>query len=117
MEIDTNLATTLGGSFFVGVLIGYALKKVLKILSIVVGLFLAGLTYLQSQGIAKITWDNLQFVSQGAMSTLANTSSQISNSVIGHDHGSTATMAIATNFGIPLTGSMATGFAIGFMKG
>jgi hypothetical protein len=32
-------------------------------------------------------------------------------------HRRTATMTIATNFGIPLTGSMATGFAVGFMKG
>ena len=39
----------------------------------------------------------------------------ISDSVIGHDHVAPATMASATNFGIPLTGSMATGFA--FMKG
>jgi uncharacterized membrane protein (Fun14 family) len=93
-------------------LIGYALKKVLKILSIVIGLFLAGLTYLQSQEIAKINWDKLQAASQGAISMLANTTMHISNSVIGHDHGTT--MAIVTNFDIPLTGSMATGFAIGF---
>jgi uncharacterized membrane protein (Fun14 family) len=95
-------------------LIGYALKKVLKILSIVIGLFLAGLTYLQSQEIAKINWDKLQAASQGAISMLANTTMHISNSVIGHDHGTT--MAIVTNFDIPLTGSMATGFAIGFWK-
>ena len=86
-------------------------------LSIVVGLFLVGITYLQSQGIAKINWDKLQFVSQSAMSLLANTTSDISNSVIGHDHVTSTNMAIAANFGIPLTGSMATGFASGFMKG
>ena len=83
----------------------------------VVSLFLVGLTYLQSQEIAKINWDKLQSVSQGTVSTLANTTSQISNSVLGHDHGNTMAAAIATNFGIPLTGSMATGFAISFMKG
>jgi uncharacterized membrane protein (Fun14 family) len=42
-------AATLGGGFFVGILIGYALKKVIKIVAIIVGLFLAGLAYLQSQ--------------------------------------------------------------------
>ena len=84
-------------------------------LSIVVGLFLAGLTYLQSQEIAKINWDKLQSASQGVISTLANTTSQISNSVVGQDHGTMST--ISTNFGIPLTGSTATGFAIGFLKG
>jgi uncharacterized membrane protein (Fun14 family) len=31
------------GGFFVGILIGYALKKVIKILAVIVGLFLAGL--------------------------------------------------------------------------
>ena len=47
-------ATTLGGGFFVGVLIGYALKKAIKIIAVIIGLFLAGLAYLQSQQIANI---------------------------------------------------------------
>jgi uncharacterized membrane protein (Fun14 family) len=108
---------TLGGGFFGGILIGYALKKVIKILSIVVGLFLAGLAYLQSQEIAKINWDKLQSVSQGAISNLANaTTQQISNNIGGGNDHTVATIAMA-NFRIPLTGSMATGFAVGFMKG
>jgi uncharacterized membrane protein (Fun14 family) len=115
MDIDQNLVMTLGGGFFGGILIGYALKKIIKILSIVVGLFLAGLAYLQSQEIAKINWDKLQSVSQGAISNLANATTQISNNIGGNDHAAAA-MAMA-NFGIPLTGSMATGFAVGFMKG
>src|SRR5918992_2571690 len=40
-------AASLGGGFFIGVLIGYALKKVIKLLSVIVGLFFAGLAYLQ----------------------------------------------------------------------
>ena len=39
-------AATMGGGFFVGVLIGYALKKVIKLVDVIVGLFLAGLAYL-----------------------------------------------------------------------
>jgi uncharacterized membrane protein (Fun14 family) len=35
------------GTFFVGVLIGYALKKVIKLAAVIVGLFLAGLACLQ----------------------------------------------------------------------
>jgi uncharacterized membrane protein (Fun14 family) len=45
-------AATLGGGFFVGVLIGYALKKVIKLVAVIVGLFLAGLAYLQYHQIA-----------------------------------------------------------------
>jgi uncharacterized membrane protein (Fun14 family) len=50
-------AATMGGGFFVGVLIGYALKKVIKLVAVIVGLFLAGLAYLQSQQIASINWN------------------------------------------------------------
>jgi uncharacterized membrane protein (Fun14 family) len=35
-------AATLGGGFFIDVLIGYALKKVIKIVAVIVGLLLAG---------------------------------------------------------------------------
>src|ERR671918_2483241 len=61
-------ATILGGGFFVGVLIGYALKKVIKIVAVVVGLFLAGLAYLQYHQIANINWNKLQQVlSEGVL--------------------------------------------------
>jgi uncharacterized membrane protein (Fun14 family) len=49
-----STAATLGGGFFVGILIGYALKKVIKLLAVIVGLFLAGLAYLQYNQIANI---------------------------------------------------------------
>jgi uncharacterized membrane protein (Fun14 family) len=66
-------AATMGVGFFVGVLIGYALKKVIKIVAVIVGLFLAGLAYLQYHQIAKINWNKLQTVSsEGAITTLSN---------------------------------------------
>lgn len=77
---------------------------------------MAGLAYLQYQQIAKINWDKLQYVSQGAISNLANATTQISNNIASHDNNHTFTIAMA-NFAIPLTGSMATGFAVGFVKG
>jgi uncharacterized membrane protein (Fun14 family) len=83
-----TISLSLGGGFFGGILIRYVLKKVLKILSIVVGLFLAGLTYLQSQELAKINWDKLQSLSQGAISNLANATTQqnFNNIGGGNDH-------------------------------
>jgi uncharacterized membrane protein (Fun14 family) len=42
-----STAAAVSGGFFVGVLIGYALKKVIKLVAVIVGLFLAGLAYLQ----------------------------------------------------------------------
>jgi uncharacterized membrane protein (Fun14 family) len=64
MGFDTTLAATIGGGFFGGVFLGYALKKVVKLVAVVVGLFFAGLAYLQYQQIVKINWDRLQETSQ-----------------------------------------------------
>ena len=114
-------AATLGGGFFVGVLIGYALKKVIKLVSIIVGLFLAGLAYLQYHQIATIQWNKLQQMSEGTITTLANGIIQIPDisgiSVDSSHAAATASSLAMTSFGIPLTGSMSAGFTIGFMKG
>ena len=112
-------AATMGGVFFIGVIIGYALKKVIKISGVIVGLFLAGLAYLQSQEIANINWNKLQQMSEGAITTLANLSTQIpgiSGTADSHAAAITASLAM-TSFGIPLTGSISAGFTIGFIKG
>jgi uncharacterized membrane protein (Fun14 family) len=114
-------AATLGGGFFVGILIGYALKKVIKLVAVIVGLFLAGLAYLQYNQIANINWNRLQTLSDGAITTLSNLTMQIpgisgTSSVDGHAAVGASSLAM-TNFGIPLTSSMSAGFTLGFIKG
>ena len=113
-------ATNAGG-FFVGVLIGYALKKVIKLLAVIVGLFLAGLAFLQYHHIANINWNKLQTVSEGAITTISNVLIQIpgisSVSVDSHAAAAASASLAMTSFGIPLTGSMSAGFTIGFLKG
>ena len=119
IESFAPTAATMGGGFFVGILIGYALKKIIKILAIIVGLFLAGLAYLQYHQIASINSNKLQTVSEDAITTLSNAILQIPG-ISGGDTGHAAAIASSlaiTNFGIPLTGSMSAGFTIGFMKG
>lgn len=110
LENLPSIAATIGGGFFTGALIGYALKKVVKVAAVVAGLFFAGLAYLQYQQIL-INWNKLQTVSQNAATTLANATTQIPGSNI-VDHP-----AALSNLGIPLTGSMSMGFTIGFIKG
>jgi uncharacterized membrane protein (Fun14 family) len=110
----------MGGGFFVGILIGYALKKVIKMVAVIVGLFLAGLAYLQYHQIANIDWNKLQHISEGSITTLANLIIQILGvsgaSADGHAAATASSLAM-TSFGISLTGSMSAGFTIGFMKG
>ena len=125
MSIAESLAptaATIGGGFFVGVLIGYALKKVVKMVAVIVGLFLAGLAYLQYQQIANINWNKLQtLLSEGTITTLSNLITQIPVLSVSSGDSShaaaTASSLAMTSFGIPLTGSMSAGFTIGFMKG
>jgi len=77
MENISSIGVTIGGGFFAGILIGYALKKVVKLVAVVAGLFFAGLAYLQYQQIVNINWNKLQGVSQHTLTTLANTTTQI----------------------------------------
>ena len=108
MDLLTSVSGTIGGGFFGGVLLGYALKKVVKLIAIIVGLFIAGLAYLQYQQIASFDWNRIEGV---VTATLGNITSQISS-------GQDGVAALAmSSFGIPLTSNMSAGFAVGFMKG
>ena len=75
--------------------------------AVIVGLFLAGLAYLQYHQIANINWNKLQTVlSEGAITTLSNAIIQIqgiSGSIDGHAAATTASSLAMTSLGIPLT--------------
>jgi uncharacterized membrane protein (Fun14 family) len=113
----SSYATTIGGGFFVGLLLGYALKKVIKIVAIIAGLFLAGLAYLQYYQIAKVNWNKLQQVSEHTITTLSNAIIMQIPGISGVSANSHAAASLSmTSFGIPLTGSMSAGFTLGFLK-
>src|ERR671919_355808 len=102
-----SYASTLGGGFFVGILIGYALKKIIKIVAVIVGLFLAGLAYLQYHQIANINWNKLQTVSEGAITTVLNLTMQIPGISGSDGHAAVTASSLAmTSFGITFTGSV-----------
>jgi uncharacterized membrane protein (Fun14 family) len=105
-EALTSIPATIGGGFIGGLLLGYALKKVVKLIVVVVGLFIAGLAYLQYQQLAYFDWDKIEGV---VTAIFGNVSSQIS--------GQDISLFALSNLGIPLTSGMSAGFAIGFMKG
>ena len=106
-DVITSAAAAAGGGFFGGLLFGYAIKKVVKLIAIIAGLFIAGLAYLQYQQVASIDWNRIEVL---AAADLENMSAHLSN------NQEAAALAMS-NFGIPLTGSMSAGFAVGFMKG
>ena len=75
MNGDTVMlaSATIGGGFVGGLLLGYALKKVLKLIAIIVGLFITGLAYLQYQQLATFNWDRIE----GTISTIANATTNV----------------------------------------
>ena len=107
-------AGTIGGGFFAGLLAGYAIKKILKIAALIIGLFIAALAYLEYQRILMVDWEKLQTISQNGMAWLSNAITHISNN-IGADHG------VSTNPGIsnvlPLASSASAGFMLGMARG
>jgi uncharacterized membrane protein (Fun14 family) len=102
------LVTSVGFGGMTGFLIGYAIKKIMKILAVGAGIFFAALMYLESQNIVNINWDKLQTASQNAVSSLTSAAVQIPL---------TSTAMSTLNLALPVTGSATMGFAIGFMKG
>ena len=114
------LLTSVGFGGLVGFLIGFIIKKLFKILAIVAGVFFAVLIYLEQQGMVNINWDKINVAYHGVLSTVTNTiTNSTATGVIGGCHTTAATSLLPTltNLGIPLTGSMATGFTIGLLKG
>src|SRR5215469_17460176 len=63
-----------GGGFLFGAVAGYAIKKVMKVAAIVIGLFVAALAYLSYRGWVDVKWGTMGDVSR---STLANASEQV----------------------------------------
>jgi uncharacterized membrane protein (Fun14 family) len=69
-----DLLFSLGGGFLFGAVAGYAIKKVMKIAAVVIGLFVAGLAYISYRGWVDVKWVAMEDASR---STLANASEQV----------------------------------------
>ena len=98
-------ATSIGGGFFIGVMLGYFVKKVIKILMFVVGGLVGLLLYLQQQEIISINIQKLESSSDFILTLLSSSIDNLSQI------GDTASL------GIPLVGGLSAGVAIGFSKG
>jgi uncharacterized membrane protein (Fun14 family) len=127
--------STVGFGGIVGFLLGFALKRIMKILAVIAGVFFAALLYLESQHIVNVNWDKLQTISNSVLSTITTATTTNATSTTGGSGmgaiqsilGNNSTAAAATailpitstlaNLGIPLTGSTAMGFTIGLLKG
>jgi uncharacterized membrane protein (Fun14 family) len=125
------LVSTIGFGGIAGFLVGFALKRIMKILAVIAGVFFAALLYLESQHIVNVNWDKLQTISNSVLSTITTTATNATStggggmgaiqSILGNNSTAAASILPITNtmanLGIPLTGSTAMGFTIGLLKG
>jgi uncharacterized membrane protein (Fun14 family) len=130
--IESNImpfASTIGFGGIAGFLVGFALKRIMKILAVIAGVFFAALLYLESQHIVNVNWDKIQTISNSVLSTIATTTTNVTSTsgggagpiqaILGNNSTAASFLPITstmTNLGIPLTGSTAMGFTIGVLK-
>jgi len=114
MILATDLAPfagTVGGGFFIGFITGYAIKKVIKLVAVIVGLFIAALTYLEYQRILSVDWHKVQAVSQNGIEWVADALTHVLSTI---DTSHTGTLS---NIEIPLVSSVSVGFVLGLARG
>jgi uncharacterized membrane protein (Fun14 family) len=104
LEVDpTSLGLELGTGAVIGGIVGFAAKKVAKLIAVIIGLELALFKWLESRGILAVDWERLSagFVQAGDAASGSTPPSWISSLL--------STLSISAGF----TG----GFFLGFKKG
>jgi uncharacterized membrane protein (Fun14 family) len=111
-------ATSIGFGGVAGFLIGYAIKKVMKVMLIIIGLIFVAFIYLEYNKVLSIDWSKIQLSVVDGLSGFVNmTNGNIPSEFPFPSGGDQLISAALTNYGIPITGSLAAGFVVGFMKG
>lgn len=97
----TPLITQLGVGGIIGLCIGYALKKMAKIVAAIIGLFALGLIFLETQGLISVDWLGVETWGNTALSSLGQL-----EGVLG---------SLLAN--LPFAGGAIVGFGIGVKMG
>jgi uncharacterized membrane protein (Fun14 family) len=98
------MAASIGSGFFIGILLGYFVKKAFKILMFVVGGTVGLLLYLQQQQIISVNIERLEGSSIFILTTLSSSFDKITQ------------IGDISFLGIPLTASMTAGFTLALVK-
>jgi uncharacterized membrane protein (Fun14 family) len=98
------VVTSMGGGFFIGLVLGYFVKKIVKILMFVAGGIVGLLLYLQQQQIISVNMEKLETSSTTILTSLASSFDKMTQ------------IGDFTSIGIPLTASIAAGFTIALAK-
>jgi uncharacterized membrane protein (Fun14 family) len=98
-------AVSIGGGFFIGILLGYFAKKLIKVLMFVAGGIVGLLVYLQQQQIISLNQERLEASITLVLTTLSSSFDNITQT------------GDISSLGIPLTASITVGFTVALVKG
>jgi uncharacterized membrane protein (Fun14 family) len=101
-----QLGLEAGGGALIGGIIGFAAKKVAKLIAIIVGLELALFKFLETRGILDVNWAAIGGAAQNA--TQAGS---------GAAAGQPPSWIVSLLSALPVSAGFATGFFVGFKKG
>ena len=106
MSFETFIPTaaSVGGGFFTGLLLGYFVKKIIKILIFVAGGIVGLLLYLQQQQIISVNIERLEGSSTFILTTLSSSFEKMTQ------------IGDVSSLGIPLATSIAAGFTVALAK-
>jgi uncharacterized membrane protein (Fun14 family) len=107
-----NLVFSAGGGFLFGTAAGFAIKKVMKIVAIIIGLFVVGLSYLSYKGWIAVRWIEMQ---NATRTTLTNVAGQAIPALNNTASQFAAHPSVVSASGLPI--AAAVGFIPGMMMG
>jgi uncharacterized membrane protein (Fun14 family) len=102
-EVMIPTAASIGGGFFTGILLGYFIKKLFKIVMFVAGGIVGLLVYLQQQQIISVDVEKMEASSTFIFDLVVSSFDKITQGDI-------------SSLGIPLATSMAAGFTLALAK-
>jgi uncharacterized membrane protein (Fun14 family) len=111
-----NFVFSAGGGFLFGAVAGYAIKKVMKIAAVVVGLFVASLAYLSYKGFIDVKWIAME---NATRSTLTNVAGQAVHALNNTASQFAAHPSAIAASGLPVAAmfGFVPGLMVGFKKG
>ena len=107
--VDLNpqqLGLEVGGGAVIGGVIGFAAKKVAKIIAVLVGLQLALFKFLETRGVLNVDW--------GAITGTASNATEAAGGAAGAQPPSWAMSLLSA---LPVSAGFTGGFLLGFRKG
>jgi uncharacterized membrane protein (Fun14 family) len=106
MDLDpSSLGLEVGGGAVIGGVVGFAAKKIAKLIAVLIGLELALFKFLETRGVLEVDWD--------ALSSTAGNATDAATGAGGSPPGWATSLLSA----LPVSAGFTGGFMLGFKRG